>query len=150
MSDSIDVSPQEINQLFTALKRKVSDMTPILDEIGEAFVSSVQRNFQVGGRFGKANPYGGGTQHWVPSGRAIREAGGTLTDTGQLAASITFRRKGKTGLTVGTNKIYGAVHQYGGRAGRNNSALIPARPFIVLQDDDLQEVIDILKDYLSG
>lgn len=142
--DSFDILPQDINALFALLGKRVSDLAPVMNEIGEALVSSVQRNFLVGGRFGKANPYGGGLQHWIPSGRAVKESGGTLTDTGQLAASITFRVSGATGLTIGTNKVYGAIHQYGGKAGRNRSTVIPARPFVVIQDDDLQEIADIL------
>ncbi len=45
--------------------------------------------------------------------------------------------------------IYAAIHQFGGRAGRGHAAKIPARPFLVVQDDDLEEIKEIILDYLK-
>lgn len=144
-----DLAAEDVQRLLATLRKKTGNLAPALREIGEMLVSSIQRNFTVGGRYGPG-PFGGGLSRWRPSGRAVRESGVTLSDTGQLAASITARPVGEAGLLIGTNKVYGAIHQYGGRAGRAGSALIPARPFIVIQKEDLQEVADIIGDYLSA
>lgn len=39
------------------------------------------------------------------------------------------------GFVVGAAVIYARVHQFGGRAGRGLSAVIPARPYIKINED---------------
>lgn len=52
-----------------------------------------------------------------------------LQDTGTLAMSITKKTHAK-GVSVGTNLEYAAIHQFGGKAGRNHKVQISARPFL--------------------
>jgi phage gpG-like protein len=92
-------------------------------------------------------------------------------DSGQLRASITHEVKGNSVL-VGTNKEYGAAHQFGAKIpphtiqAKHAKALfwggaahpvkkvslpeinIPARPFIVVQDEDKQEILSAISRYL--
>lgn len=50
----------------------------------------------------------------------------------------------KTELHLGTDRIYGATHQFGDPA-RN----IPARPFLGLDESERQSILDILSDWLA-
>lgn len=83
---------------------------------------------------------------------------------GGLQGSITFRT-GPDQVAVGTNKVYGAVHQFGatirpkGRAlvfnlgGRKvfaRSVTIPARPYLGFGAEDRQAVLDALDVLLPG
>lgn len=100
---------------------------------------------------------------WAKSIRAKAEGGVTLTDTGRLKNSIRYRTKGD-GVAVGTDVVYANAHQYG-REGvikakssrglrfkignrwinkREVKIKIPARPFLGISEDDLQEVNDIV------
>ena len=78
---------------------------------------------------------------WIPSKRAQREGGQTLTDTGRLRGSILFDTT-RTTATVFTNVEYGAYHQTG--AGR-----LPVRSFIGLSARDESEILQIASDYLE-
>lgn len=100
---------------------------------------------------------------WTKSIRAKAEGGVTLTDTGILKNSIRYRTKGD-GVAVGTDVVYANAHQYGhegtikaktsrglrfkiGNRWINKREVkinIPARPFLGISEDDLQEVNDIV------
>lgn len=47
---------------------------------------------------------------------------------------------------VGTNLIYGAIHQFGGEAVGKN---IPARPYLGISDDNAAEITDLVTDRLE-
>ncbi|MCZ7599370.1 MAG: phage virion morphogenesis protein [Gammaproteobacteria bacterium] len=53
-------------------------------------------------------------------------------------------------VEVGTNLVYGAIHQFGGRAGRGHSVNIDARPYLGLSAEDEDEVVGILRDFVEG
>jgi phage virion morphogenesis protein len=118
-----------------------SDLTPLYQEIGEIILSSVARNFRSGGRFakGEGDEYIGGPSTWLPSQRAKEQGGRTLQDTNVLSRSISYVATA-TGVTVGANLIYAAIHHYGGQAGRNKSLTLPARPYLVVQEEDYEEM----------
>ena len=103
---------------------------------------------------------------WKSSIRAEAEGGKTLTDTARLRNSIRAKSDA-SGFTVGTNTIYASTHQLTIRA-KNSKGLvfkigdrwirkrqvtvrvkIPARPFLGLSDDDLQEIKGTLEDALG-
>jgi phage gpG-like protein len=53
-------------------------------------------------------------------------------------------------LRVGSNVIYARIHQLGGRAGRGHKSLIPARPFLVVQDEDMEILKQMVVDHITG
>lgn len=75
---------------------------------------------------------------WQPSQRALAEGGQTLTDKGLLRGSITHVAR-RDGVDVGTNVIYGAIHQFGS-GDLERPTGIPARPFLGLDDTDAHAV----------
>jgi phage gpG-like protein len=92
--------------------------------------------------------------------RAVLE-GKILLDRGFLRSSITGegggRGKAPAGFSrgralvearrvvIGTNVVYAATHQFGdARRG------IPARPFLVVQDEDVLELRDLVRRWLGG
>lgn len=70
-----------------------------------------------------------------------------LQDSGRLASSITAESD-RFSATVGTNTLYAKIHHFGGQAGRGRKVEIPARPFLVLAEDDVEEIVDILERHL--
>ena len=75
--------------------------------------------------------------------------GQILQVSGQLALSVTTQYD-DTSAVIGSNKIYAAIHQLGGQAGKNKKTTIPARPYLQLTEDDfdeiLQETVKFLQD----
>ena len=50
---------------------------------------------------------------------------------------------------IGSNKVYAAIHQLGGQAGKNKKVTIPARPYLKLTDDNLEEILEQTERYLD-
>lgn len=87
-----------------------------------------------------------------------------LTASGQLRMSIVWQLRGNT-LEVGTNKVYGAIHQFGGKiVPRSASALrfkldgrwvtaksvkIPARPFLGVSPANERPILDVIADHID-
>lgn len=123
----------------------------LLDEIGQHFVSETTNRFKQG-----TAPDG---SQWLPSERAkptlskkgVKRFGKTLVDTGRLRDSITFNvLPGDTGVEIGTDVVYGAIQQFGGKTGRNHATTLPARPFLGLAGDDEQVIEEIIFDHLQA
>ncbi|TCS62583.1 phage virion morphogenesis protein [Varunaivibrio sulfuroxidans] len=129
-----------IDARFKRLAARVADMTPLMDEIGSMLVASTIDRFENG-----VDPTGA---PWTPSIRALSEGGKTLINSGRLMTSVTHD-PGRDAVEVGTNVIYAAIQQAGGRAGRGHAATIPARPYLGLSAGDEREIGHIVDDYLA-
>lgn len=133
----ITIDDKEVQKALQSLARKVKDMTPLMRKIAGIMHDAVEENFAQEGR-----------PKWKPSKRAMKQGGKTLQDTGQLAASISQKATSNSAL-VGTNKKYAAIHQFGGKAGRGRKVTIPARPFLKLNDSDMKDIKEAIKEYLK-
>lgn len=159
---TVDLDDRELTALINRLQLKLGDMTAAMDEIGGAVKLSVKRNFEEQGR----------PSRWQPSRRARREGGQTLSDTGRLRNSFSHRPEAHQ-VTIGTNVRYAAILHFGGRTparrivARNGKALnipgiglrksvnhpgssIPARPFLLLQEQDKVTIGKIVDRYLTS
>ncbi len=95
----------EVRGALTRMERVAEDPRAVFDEIGAMLVATVARRFETG-----TGPDG---KKWPPSKRAGRDGGQTLVKSGRLGSSVTHRVDA-TGVDVGTNVIYAAIHQFGG------------------------------------
>jgi phage virion morphogenesis protein len=148
--------------------RGTHDASPLMRSIATEFFSQTEANFAVEGRpkwLGLKNP------------PERRKGGMILQDTGQLAGSISISHDA-TSATVGSNKVYAAIHQLGGKTKphiirpRNKKALafgghvvkqvnhpgsnIPARPFLPvdaqgnIQPEAEQNILSLANNYLAS
>lgn len=114
------------------LQSKLANMAPVMAEIGDIVAQKTRLNFVKG-----QDPDG---NVWAPLSAATlrKKRRGTnakpLRDTGRLMNSITSRNATQNSVEIGTNVIYAAIHQFGGTAGKNHRATIPARPFFPVDD----------------
>lgn len=114
----------------------------MFEEIGAYLDSSVEIRFKDG-----IDPDG---NPWEPSKRSLNDDGKTLVDYGHLRDSITHAVfLDGSGVEHGSDMIYSAIHQFGGKAGRNRSVTIEARPFIGINADDEDEIKGIRDDFLQ-
>lgn len=146
-----------VQRLFKALRQMGGDPKPLMETIAAYGEASTRARFRS-----ETGPDG---QRWQPSLRAQLFGGRTLTKDGHLGDSITSQAKGRA-AEWGTNRIYAAIHQFGGTIkGKNGplrfvvpgigwrsvpSVTLPARPFLGLDADDRQEILDITADYLAN
>ena len=138
-----------------ALAERAGDKLPLFREIGAGLLASTIHRFET-----QSDPSG---RPWQPlsADTVIARIGGTkraytkkmrftsrakrmigamkiLVVSAQLRDSMTYNA-GPEGVEVGTNKVYGGIHQHGGQAGRGRKVTIPAREYLGLSsaDDDM-------------
>jgi phage virion morphogenesis protein len=139
MQIKVSIEGSGIREMLERLQGRTGNLTPVLRAIGETVRTSVERNFEAQGRPGK----------WSPSQRVLRTGGQALSLTGRLRCSFSVKATGSQ-ATVGTNVVYAAIHQMGGKTGKGHKATIPARPFMMVQDEDWAQITRQLADYITG
>lgn len=164
---SVEVDDARASAALTRLVGAMADPRPALDQIGAQLVTSTQF------RFRREQAPGGAP--WKKSRRAREQGGQTLSDTARLRASITHQVVGNA-VEVGTNVVYAAIHQFGGRTRprtirprrkralkfvvggktifaksvRHPGSTIPARPFLGLDDGDRNAIERIVARFVQG
>ena len=53
-------------------------------------------------------------------------------------------------VAIGSNRVYSAIHQFGGQAGREHKAAIPARPYLGGSYDDVAAILEIIEDAFAA
>ena len=142
-------------QLHAGLRSLISlgrDAGPVMADIAAIGERGTRDRFRT-----ESGPDG---QRWKPSLRARITGGRTLTKDGHLAASISGRH-GRDFAEWGVNRIYAAIHQFGGEIRAKGGSLrfrlanggfatvqkvtMPARPFLGISDDDRDDILDIIQ-----
>ena len=124
------------------------DAAAAMAAIGEALRTSTLERFDRG-----KTPEG---RPWKTSIRARQDGGKTLVDQGVLRSQIHVESSSK-GAVIGSNLIYAATHQFGDRnrtiRTRNGQVFhisIPARPFLGVTEEDMQEISHIMEGAVTG
>lgn len=156
---NVSVRDNSVVAALEKLRAKVSDLTAVNDEIGNALVNLVKLGFR-----NSTTPDGA---RWAP---LVFRDGQPLRDTSRLMNSIEHVVT-PDGVEVGTNVEYAHVHQTGMTIKPKNGKFlvftprgfshpifakqvtVPARPF--LPEGDLptawgREVLDVIDDYLGA
>jgi phage virion morphogenesis protein len=142
----IKIDDKEIQKYLEKLISKTENLRPLMKNIAGIMLDSIESNFHTEGR----------PEKWQELSEvtiAARKKKGyypckILTMRGELAASITSKYDDNSAV-VGTNKVYAAIHQFGGKAGRNKKVKIPARPYLKLGDKEKSEILIEVKNYLQ-
>lgn len=149
---------------FGDMMERTFDHADAWASIGEEMLNSIRTNFEVGGRPTKwpdvqmdylVKKLGGIRKVFKKVGEGRKEyavrvpmmkkimGNKILIASGRLLDSMTYLLI-KDGVEIGTNLVYAATHQFG-RGG------IPARPFLLMQEEDKTMVEGIIQKYiLSG
>lgn len=125
---------ERIAGILQKLSQATKKRTPLMRRIAGTMEAGVLQNFEVGGR-----------PPW--QGLKYRE-GNPLVDTENLMNSITSEYDNNQAM-VGTNEPYAAIHQFGGKAGRNKKVEIPARPFLLLTPEEEEDILADIQDYFQ-
>lgn len=161
MQITVTAKDEQVQQMLQQLSGRMRHLTPVMKEIGEIVRTSIEQNFAETGR----------PEKWPESQRVKRKGGQTLSDKGRLRRSFTVQAESDR-VSVGTNVIYAAIHQFGGKTSphvitaKRGKALfwvgarhpvksvnhpgskIPARPFLMVQDADWTGINSAVNRYL--
>lgn len=146
------------------------NMLPVARAIGVGLVRNTQDRFRAA-----RDPAGHPWKPLHPATLEMKRGPGILRESamrGGLMASITFRADAGAGgatVQVGTNKIYGAIHQFGGTIrpknpkgllffrtpggqvwGAARQVTIPARPYLGIAFEDRRMILEALHDILRA
>ena len=159
----------EVLQNTAAIQQRMQNLAPAMTAIKEVALDSIRQTFAAGGRPTRWPPLR------APRARGSLGSAIPLNDTGALRSSITGVSSAHT-VTLGTNHAYARVHQYGAtiqipetrprpprralrirlsdgafifrRRAAAHSVHIPARPFLVIQKEDIATFITIVRRFL--
>ncbi len=138
----IEVDDRKLKSLFQGVVARMDNLTPAMKIIGEIVRTSVVRNFEKSGRpkkWKKLSPYTLARKKGI---KILIEQG----MSGGLMGSISYKPMIDR-VIIGTNKEYAAIHQFGGFVGK---AKIPARPYLMVQNEDWPEINAEIKEYIVG
>lgn len=143
----IKIDDKEIQKLLKKLISKTENLRPLMRNIAGIMLDSVEENFEKEGRpdkwQGLAKPtIKQRTKKGYWPGRILQVRG-------ELASSITSKFD-ENSAVVGTNKVYAAIHQLGGKAGRNKKVKIPARPYLLISDSEINVIKRESEEYLTN
>ena len=162
----IEFNDAEVQAALGNLAAGLTDMSPVMNEIGLFLVASTEKRFDD-----TEAPDG---SQWAPRSpvtlaiyaRQKATFGPVLHKSGTLRQSI-FHSYGPNEVTVGSNVLYSAVQQLGAAQGAFGASIgknkkgrdhfhsipfgnIPARPYIGLSESDRSGVLDIVGEWLSS
>ena len=169
------VDDDQVRKILQQIQKRLGDLTPAMKKVGSTVRSSIVRNFEKGGRPVKWAKHSETTKKRRGTGAKILRQQGFA---GGLMGSVKYKAS-RDRVVIGTNKEYGAVHQFGAKKGsfgrfvidvgpyarrlkggktvqvkkhQRNVKLpwgdIPARPFIMVQDEDWKEIKTELNEYV--
>jgi phage virion morphogenesis protein len=149
-----------ISRALAALGRDRALTEVALKNVGELVVRQTRERFA-----GQKAPDG---TPWVPLNSlyaAAKHGPGILRESGQLRDSIVWQMEGDATLRVGTNKVYGRIHQLGGtivprtaralafRLGGKlviaRAVTIPARPYLGVSTGNAEAILGVLEDHIE-
>lgn len=162
---SITIDTVNLRASLDKLHGRMGHLQPLFEGIGQAVVSETVERFRR-----EEAPDG---SKWKKSQRAERENGLTLVGRGAHLRSSINPHARPDGVAVGTNMIYAAIHQFGGRtrpheirphkpsgalkfgkvfAKRVNhpGSLMPARPFLGVGEHERAAIESEILTHLDG
>lgn len=170
----IEVSDNGVNQALTRLANTTQYLPTVLDLIGDMLVDSTKQRFATStgpdgqrwasnsqvtilrylskykGSYGKKTGKKTGKLTKTGAGRVMGKRP-LIGETGDLASQIDKKVEGNT-LYIGSTMKYAAVQQFGAKKNQFGKAPwgdIPARPFLGLSDQDRNNILDTISDYLT-
>ena len=146
-----------LDPLLSAVAAAVEDMSLVMADIGELLVASAQDRMQDGDQ-PDGSPFAPRSQTTLDRyGKLGLTFGAPLNVSGDMRNTL-FYDASQDSVEYGSNAIQAAVMQFGAAKGAfgaasNGASLpwgtIPARPFIGLSDDDQDNIVAELEDWLE-
>lgn len=139
------IKDQAIRDRLKKIEAATGNLQPVLKNAGEVMKSSVEQNFEVGGR-----------PKWRPLAESTVNRKGhrrPLIDRGFLKQVTLKVTRNQAVLGTQPNTSDYAARQHFGWNGAGSRAggkvKTPARPFMVLQDADKEEILEMLDRHIK-
>ncbi len=137
---SVNISTEEIEKTLKELEEKLEDPTPVLRDIGEYMLGSIDVGFQT-----ETDPNG---NPWLPNSpftiaekRRLGRINRILQATGLMRSRYNYKVEGRQ-LTVGNSDPKAAKHQLG--------IGVPVRENLGIRKEDPENINEIAFTYVEG
>lgn len=128
---------ENISRLLGKVAEKTQNRQDLMADLAETMRLAVDKNFKMEGR-----------PDWQGLARP-NKSGKILQGKSRDLRSKIISKSDNSEAIVGSNKVYAAIHQFGGKAGRNKRAEIPKRPFLTLTEEDKEDLLDDVQGYFQ-
>jgi len=151
---SCKIDDKGFNAWLKERRDRISNMRPAMITLGDLIVKSVRQNFEESGRPDKWEKLSDATTNGSLRAKDYKANGKLRVGAQRKIASRKIliglgMRSGlmdsihydadSEGVSIGPdNRPYARIHQLGGMAGRGKKIKIPARPYLMMQDEDLE------------
>ncbi len=157
----------QARKLLGELASRTKHLRPVLLNMGEHLLRSTKDRFDA-----QVDPAGRPWKPVRPDTMARKRTKKILIERSYLRDLIRYQVQDNV-LVVGTDRPYGAIHQFGGKtpprtiratrkkalawpgaahpvkAVKHPGSNVPARPFLGLSEDDRRALADIIRDHLA-
>lgn len=142
----IKIDNKEVLTRLQELASRGENLRSLMKNIAGIMATATEDNFKDEGRPDK----------WVDLSETTKKQrqkigkypGQILQVSGQLASSVSTAYDNNSAV-IGSNFAYAAIHQLGGQAGKNKKTTIPARPYLKLTDDNFEEILTAIENFLA-
>jgi phage virion morphogenesis protein len=142
----LKVDDSEIQEYLTQLQSKVQNLEPAYKIIGEYMILAIIDRYDKE-ITAEGQPWAALSAATIKQKQRKGKIQKILQQDGDLRRTIIYQTS-PTQLEIGTNRIYAAIHQFGGQAGRGKKVTIQARPFLGISEADKSEIVKICQDFL--
>ena len=139
----VKVDDKEVRKLLGGILKRMGNPAPAMKILGAIVRTSIVRNFEKGGRPTKWKALSPGTLKTKKGTAILREQG----MAGGLMGAVNYKPFSDK-VVISADKVYAAIHHFGGKAGRGRKVTIPARPYMMVQDEDWVEMKAALGDFI--
>lgn len=125
---------------------RINDMTPVMKSFAEYMVKQTDDRFET-----EKAPDGSGWHALAPAtlerkAKIPSAIDKILQQGGYLR--LVHPHSDKDSAGVFSDRVYAAIHNRGGMAGRGHKVKIPKREFLGFNDADIKEFVEICKDWI--
>lgn len=137
-----EVDDREVQHVVRKFLKKSDNLEPAFSGFGEYMLRVTDDRFS-----GEHDPEGKPWKKLSPVTLLKKKGSKILTESTNLRGRMVYRTTSKS-LILENNVIYAAIHQLGGKAGRNRKVTIPGREYLGVNNEDWTELKEILRDHL--
>ena len=142
----IKIDNKEVLTRLQELASRGENLRPLMKNIAGIMATATEDNFKDEGR----------PEKWIDLSETTKKQrqkigkypGQILQVSGQLASSVSTAYDNDSAV-IGSNLAYAAIHQLGGQTGKNKKTTIPARPYLKLTDDNIEEIFEEINNFLE-
>ena len=144
----VKIHDKGLQKTLKSILDRLGNIKPAAELMGEIALESITTNFEDGGRPKKWKKLAKATidertrkGYWP--GRILVRQGHAAGLLGSIAYTALNNK-----VIIHANKVYARIHHEGGKAGKGRATKIPARPYMMIQDEDWAEMKDALDNYV--